>query len=108
MRKLGKVIIAALVLCTLVAIILTAISSHDAGPSHQGHPLSYWLLRKNSESEAALYAVGTNALPYLLNWIRYEPKPLPFKSRLRGLLMALPPAIRSEALVKWTYWDRQQ
>src|SRR5438876_11758029 len=33
-----------------------------------------------TEVEEAIQQIGTNALPYLLNWIRYEPHPLKGKA----------------------------
>ena len=42
-------------------------------PRYQGRPLSYWLAHNNDPKvEAALDHIGTNALPFLLKWIRYE------------------------------------
>jgi hypothetical protein len=53
-------------------------------PQSRGHPLSYWLehyttratdedRRLAKEAEAAIREIGTNALPALLVWLRYEP-----------------------------------
>jgi hypothetical protein len=47
-------------------------------PSYGGHPLSYWLKNsKSAEAKPAIRSAGTNAIPWLLAWIRYEPHPVP-------------------------------
>ncbi len=57
---------------------------------YAGHTLSYWLDRYQESVKArrpnaaqsdspskAILAIGTNATPWLLKWIRYEPNPVP-------------------------------
>jgi hypothetical protein len=68
-------------------------------PEYSGKKLSEWLIegpfvydgpRSGMEQEAmeAVRHIGTNALPYLLRWMRYE-RP-PWKDRLYALLMKFP------------------
>lgn len=67
-------------------------------PECRGHPLSYWLEHcmpgatpgptQREEAEAAIREIGTNAIPALLVWMRYEPSQtktniLDFLARLR-------------------------
>src|SRR5438067_375813 len=71
-----------LVLVTaLMACILLAGSGE---PRSHGHSLSYWLdhyttrateedRRLANQAQAAIREIGTNALPTLLAWLRYEP-----------------------------------
>src|SRR5437773_1651570 len=87
-----------------LACVLTAFSNGDllAGPDEpecRGHPLSYWLEHyttratdedraRAKEAEIAIREIGTNAIPALLVWLRYEPSQtktdiLNFLSRLR-------------------------
>jgi hypothetical protein len=40
---------------------------------YQMNALGEYDAARSAEAEAALRAIGTNALPYLLKWIRYEP-----------------------------------
>lgn len=50
----------------------------ESEPSYHGHRLSWWVDlygnsypdQRNPEDVEALTAIGTNALPYLINWIR--------------------------------------
>src|SRR5258707_2281 len=53
-------------------------------PQSHGHPLSYWIEHSMSrgtdqeretakEAEIAIREMGTNAVPALLVWLRYEP-----------------------------------
>jgi hypothetical protein len=60
-----------------LAIVLLWPSDRQQEPQYKGRPLSYWVIlssRKPAphEAEEAISAIGTNALPLLLNWIRYE------------------------------------
>jgi len=55
-------------------------SRQDGEPAYHGHRLGYWVDmygmsypdQHNPEDMEALTAIGTNALPYLINWIRDE------------------------------------
>jgi len=78
-----KTIIAAL-FCVSATLVLLAIIRRDDEPRHDGRSLSAWLAlyRKNAmtkdspdfkKAENAIRAIGTKALPYLLEWIQCEP-----------------------------------
>jgi hypothetical protein len=65
----------------LLGIVITgALLScrQESEPSYHGHQLSWWVDlygnsypdQRNPEDVEALTAIGTNALPYLINWIR--------------------------------------
>lgn len=77
MSRRAWFIIAALVAAVAVTLWL---SQQQQQPRYAGHPLSYWVrslaLPKTPGShrlaEAAVRAAGTNAIPYLVNWIQKE------------------------------------
>jgi len=57
---------------------------HPREPRYQNRPLSYWVAMlagpqarrpEAKEAPAAVTTIGTNALPFLLDWIQYEPPP---------------------------------
>jgi len=57
---------------------------HPSEPRYQNRPLSYWVAMlagpqarrpEAKEAPAAVTTIGTNALPFLLDWIQYEPPP---------------------------------
>lgn len=95
----AKRIIITIVLLFFVALPFT-ILRHDNQPRYQGKSLSRWidnyaayvsplralsLEESNQPGPQAVRAIGTNALPFLLDWIRYEPspsKPQEFVTRL--------------------------
>jgi len=69
----------------LVGLIVVWVfrSGDGAEPVYKGKKLSQWVLELppepitygRSDAEVALREIGTNALPYLLKWIGYEPAP---------------------------------
>ena len=78
------------VICVVVVISLAMWLTHDNEPDYHGKPLSYWVVQLCSmhpsshdsrvEAEEAVRQIGTNAIPYLLKWICYEPpssRPIP-------------------------------
>jgi hypothetical protein len=75
--------------CAGIVIATMQLTHKDDGPVFRGHPLRYWLLadQKHPGAEGTHDAVknaGTNALPYLLRWIRYEAPP--WKARVLQFL----------------------
>src|SRR5262245_59418301 len=70
--------------------VLIAVLSRPAEPEYQGRRLSDWIIiyasERNAREEAkdAISHVGTNALPWLVKWIQYEPPP--WKIKLNALL----------------------
>lgn len=85
MRKVGKILITVGGLVTLV--VLAATLAVPKGPRYNGRPLAEWLTiyyesdRPNRDraqrpvAAAAIRTIGTNALPRLLEWLRYEAPP---------------------------------
>jgi len=79
MRKRRKV----LVILGLIAVAAVCFAMWPRNePGYQGRRLSDWLKRyresdqgspKEAEAKAAILAIGTNAVPYLVGWIRHEP-----------------------------------
>ena len=74
-------ILLGLVIAGGIAIIL---SRPEREPEYGGKPLSQWVERwatppysgtQVDQSTDAVLHNGTNAVPYLLKWIRYEPPP---------------------------------
>ena len=76
----------------VVPLILIALRARAARePIYHGHSLSRWvaiLAEGGHEEETiqqareAIAHIGTNATPFLLAWIQFEPKPGPFRSKL--------------------------
>jgi hypothetical protein len=72
-RRLGV-----LLAIVLVGAVLALLRREPSEPVFEGRSLSQWLKRLNSQgpekqhAEVAIRHIGTNALPYLLRWIRYE------------------------------------
>jgi hypothetical protein len=92
-----------LLVVTSLLLLLVFVVLHDNEPTYHGHSLSYWLQRNQESSKArrtqteqpdspkqAILAIGTNAIPWLLKWIRYEPNPVP------------KPVLNR---VQWTFWN---
>jgi hypothetical protein len=104
MGKRGKILFAAG--CVVVTICTTALITHHWEPRYKGRTLSYWLERSGNnavldrppdqEATTAIRTIGTNALPFLLRWIRYEP---PFWSE--AARKRLPETIKTNYL-GWT------
>ena len=71
MRRHWKKI--ALLLAAIIVCVLSAIAARsfitDPPPSYQGRKLSEWISCQYTDAEtAALVQMGTNALPYLVDW----------------------------------------
>jgi len=79
-------------------------------PAYGGRALSQWVSGYSyevdrgrftpGERERAIRAIGTNALPFLLQWLRYETPP--WKSKLYGTVN---PALR-RVKPSWEFSDR--
>ena len=87
----------------IVAILFAALRPNDE-PKYQGRSLSEWLEFRNMDgiygdevklAESAVQSISTNAVPYLVKWIRYE------WPGWRGSLQdKLPSAISEQKLVR--------
>jgi hypothetical protein len=99
--KRRKFAIAALLCVGVVAII--SFLNHENEPRHKGKSLSQWLdvyvknaeNAKGAEAAFAVRTVGTNALPYLLKWIQYEPP-----AWRASLQAAVPSKIKDSVLIQ--------
>ncbi len=106
MRKRRKVFIFFGVIALLAALF--AILRPTGEPIYNGRSLSQWLeiyqgnvydqtSPRFLEAQIAVSEIGTNALPYLLKWIRYEPS-----AWRRTLRRRLPNRIAdNEAILRW-------
>lgn len=94
-RKRKHLLIGAIMIAT-IAMGCVLFFSGDPEPAYAGKSLSAWVdapvgamppLKHSSEAVSAIRAIGTNALPFLVEWIRYEPSDLRVKSepRVRSL-----------------------
>ncbi|MCI0747372.1 MAG: hypothetical protein L0Y58_18355 [Verrucomicrobia subdivision 3 bacterium] len=85
-----RLIIMALVL--VVAAVVYSLSLNDLEPRYEGRSLSHWIEAyekdKGEQATKALQSIGTNALPFLLHWIR-NPEPKHHTS-LRPIARKLP------------------
>jgi len=102
----------------------------DDGPRYKGISLKEWALihdratgresvhnskydpDKLRESEAAILAIGTNALPSLLDWIQIELKPTPWRDKIADIIDKVPGELWDQPpLNAWLgdrNWDRFQ
>jgi hypothetical protein len=69
-----------LIPCLAIVIGLLTLPSREHEPQYKGQPLSHWVLLSQravqfDEADKAISEIGTNALPLLIKWIRYEPPP---------------------------------
>lgn len=94
----------ALLVCLLFVLTARLLVFRDTEPSEFGHPLSYWveLLESGPSVESflpvkdggyhdatnAIVRVGTNALPLLTKWIRYEESP--WRTKISHLAQKVP------------------
>ena len=76
-KTLALILLSAAALALLAFALLRPASEPE--PQYKGRPLSYWLslyppadAEKRAAADEAVTQIGTNALPFLLNWIRYE------------------------------------
>jgi hypothetical protein len=94
-----------------VVIVVLLLWPREREPEYNGGALSAWLARCGStnqaESRAAVDAIrhiGTNALPFLLRWIQYEPG---WKDSLGRKILGWP-VIGSRRDVQRLIWNMTQ
>ena len=101
-RRVSQVLIAVAVLVGLV-VVLTLRSRE---PEYGGKRLSEWVIplalsgnreMPPGESQEAILHLGTNALPYLLKWIRYETPP--WKDKWYRMVSATLPRLNRSILL---------
>ena len=98
-RRLSFVIFTVAILASL------ALWLSEREPAYKGKRLSEWLELWGSSgdedemrnAEAAIRQIGTNGIPFLLKWIRYEPRT--GKQPMQALVEKLPVRLRSNRLV---------
>src|SRR6516164_3384536 len=82
MRKYRKVLI--VTGCAVLAMTVAVLLGRDREPYYRGRSLSKWLdvycenvmtqhAPESTEARQAIQAIGTNAVPFMLKWIRQEP-----------------------------------
>ena len=89
-------------ICLVLAVALLLLLTGDSEPQYQGRKLSQWLRTYDGHypdqstpslrAQAAIREIGTNAIPYLLKWISYEPSSL--KTKTLQFLERLPLPMR--------------
>jgi hypothetical protein len=97
---------------SFLALVLLKLFGAAREPVHGGRTLSQWVMgftysaelarSTPAEREKAIHMMGTNALPFLLKWIRYEPSPLKanFYNLLNSVLKPIKPS--------WQLSDRNE
>ncbi len=115
-----------LLICVCLAVMVSLViwlSERDKGPVYQGKSLSEWLViydanvgrsfYENDTRETpgyyqaveAITSMGTNAVPFLLNWIQYVPPK--WKVRFLSGTWKLPMFIRNTAFARWLVDDQK-
>ncbi len=100
--------------CAVAAVATLLLLSREEEPSYAGHSLSEWLERiqhhnvETDDYEALenVRHIGTNALPCLLKWLRFD-VPV-WKRKLRLLDDKLPWQIRRNSVVVGLYGGKEQ
>src|SRR5258706_6571433 len=93
--------------CVLTGLVVFYLVGFDREPRYGGRSLSAWLLISQQiwsgklttpgwqESSEAIRRMGTNGLPYVLEWMAYE-RPS-WRTQVLATLKKLPKAIRGNA-----------
>jgi hypothetical protein len=72
----GRRVVISLVACGVVAVVLTLVWPREREPVYKGRKLSEWIPRqppwRQDLQAEAIRAIGTNAVPFLVEWIAYE------------------------------------
>ncbi len=91
-------------------LIWTALANRE--PRYGGHALSYWVRVYETELDdppdarpagPPMRKIGTNALPFLLQWTRHEDSRAGVREHLRNVVEKLPESITPEAVRDWAY-----
>jgi len=96
-------------ICTVVAFL-----THEHQPHYGGKSLTYWMdvyskeynyeiagHPRGYEGRDAIRAIGTNALPYLLEWMNYERPRSDSRRTIGKFLLRLPYISRFDSIRKW-------
>jgi hypothetical protein len=100
-----------LILATCVASVALAflVLPREREPKYDGVPLSMWLERGRSdrgESIVAIRQIGTNALPFLLRWIQYEPPG--WRRFVSRNFSKIPSRIQNSRVLRWLIVDKAE
>jgi len=100
--------------CVIVAILFT----RKKEPSYGGYPLNNWvkLLSDINEQDFgpdctqdkapdAILAIGTNALPFLVEWIQYGIRHTPVRNAINRTIEKFPVLDRFHSLKHWAWRD---
>ena len=113
MRKRRKLLL--IFGCAALALVLLFALTREHEPTAHGKPLSYWVQiysgpaiarpattpQAMAEADAAIKQIGTNAIPFLIEWMDYEPPR--WKLRLLMKTGKLPYWIIKSRPVKWFF-----
>jgi hypothetical protein len=101
MKRRRLILISAAVAVALGALLALAFRPGEKEPEYQGKKLSEWIgLFSNSPTEAgrAVRSIGTDAIPFLLQWIK--------EARRQEIARNFPSwALKSRAVSKWGHLD---
>jgi hypothetical protein len=116
-RKHRRKLIVLAVLAVLVGV--TVLRGHWDEPHYKARSLSYWVglyttagtnsaaaQRHQAAANEAVRHIGTNALPYLLSWLDYDPYPRAM--RIAKMRSHLPTSLTHSRFATWLYRDPSQ
>ena len=96
-RRRVIVLVAALIAFAILTLLLWPDTSGE--PRYKGRKLSDWVVsypEAAREADPAVQAIGTNAIPWLLRWIQYEPSPA--RRKAYGVYRVLPGWLQNSQL----------
>src|SRR5580765_6800100 len=101
MRK--RAVYLMLVVLVLGGVLVAVFGRREREPEYGGKRLSEWVKKLPGEdAEKGIREIGTNALPYLLKWIRYETRD--WKQRFYETVNVTLTHVNSE----WSFSDGQE
>jgi hypothetical protein len=106
MKRWRTIVISAVATIALVSLLVFVFWPREREPRYDGKKLRDWLeLTSNAQeqqrAQKAIQEIGTNALPWLLKWIKHEP----WHFKKHGSLIALLPAPLRDR-ISATGWDQ--
>ena len=112
-----RAILLALTLISAGALV-EALFTHPSEPRQGGYPLSAWVKTLSSRNlqefgpgcgydhaPEAISQMGTNSLPFLVEWLSYQCSPTPVRDSVNWALEACPSLSRYDALANWAWFD---
>ena len=105
--------------CALALLIAILALSHDKEPRYHGKSLSQWLVAYEKptaklratypmqpEAINAVHQIGTNAIPWVIRWMRMDRNPA--KTKLRAVFEKLPPIISDSSTINSWLADHRE